>query len=645
MAVSAKFLADFTQFDSAVRGMEQSLKGLMDYTKQVEGRLNQFGDQFSGNNVITQALLMAEALKKIGSEGKTAEEIARLGDAGLIAAAKLKLTTAEVEQMGRASNEAVDKLQLMGKTVPELLDVTATAFKRVEESTKDYAQTITGLAAALATAKGAFSELKGIVTEWLDVHRRAEDSTVLLTTALRAQGQAIPEVIDLYKQLTEKYSDTTVFSGSLLRESEALLVQIGNVMPEQMDKALQATTDLAAGLRIDLETAARMVGRAMEGNVGPLRRYGIEISKAQVAAQGAAAVFDAIGEKMGGQAAAQAETFTGTLDKLASAIHHVEGAFGDFIASVLNPLIKGFVDLPEPVRNAAIAIGLLTGTITAAATFWVGLGGAIKLALPLLGVELPAAATTGALAMTLFSKAIQLVQGALTFLFTTPVGLAILGAAALAGGLYYLYTQMKDTTDETIRFGQEAGALPTKLSSSTERITGLSANVEDLSQKLDPDLADAFAEVQRKTAAWDKEMQDAQAHAVQIGHEGDMLAEQVRQQAAKVKQAHDDEIASNKKRAAETLAAVEQLRKNLAQYQAPAYDPKPTQEEIDSINRRVEAQKKAREEAERYEKSVESLTQKLGGGGVLTTAKQYEDALGRIGGASQLTAHSNEEVA
>jgi len=215
----------------------------------------------------------------------------------------------------------------------------------------------------------------------------AEEEAALqkLTTALLAQGNATPQVISDFGKMAAAFQQTTTFSDELVVEMQALLVQVGNVAPAQMQAALTAATNLSAGLGVDLRTATMLVGKAFEGETGTLKRYGIVIDEAKLKGEGITAVLDAINGKFGGQATAAVETHTGKMKQFANQIDEVKERVGTAIATVLSPLLSLFLDLPGSVQAVITVLG---GAVSAAAPVVVaftGIGGAWAAIAPYLG--------------------------------------------------------------------------------------------------------------------------------------------------------------------------------------------------------------------------------------------------------------------
>src|SRR3990172_3648827 len=98
--------------------------------------------------------------------------------------------------------------------------------------------------------KTGFGKLTQFLGESIEAAAQAEAAHTTLNTALRAQGVSVPQTAAAYDLLAQQFQRTTVFEDDLITGMQALLVQVGGVMPSQMQRALTASTNLAAGLGI-----------------------------------------------------------------------------------------------------------------------------------------------------------------------------------------------------------------------------------------------------------------------------------------------------------------------------------------------------------------------------------------------------------
>ncbi len=349
MALTASFAADFDRFESAIKSATINLGVFDRATGRAMQSLKRETESISGQKLVADAARMAEAVKRLGGDANSA--------AGLI-----KLLPSELKRVSEAMDAAAQKSTLMGQAVPESIakvrsEIAALNQTRADEALKKANEELAKMPPAAAAASVSVSSLaKGFIAAQLTIataervgrafvdflgssvseYLEAEKAQKQLTAALRAQGTATPAVIAQFGDLADQFQRTTVYSDDLITEMQNLLTTVGQVLPSQMGNALKAATDLASGLGIDLHAATMLVAKAMEGNTTSLQKYGVAIDKAAIAAHGADAVFAAIQERFGGQAAAEVDSYAGRLQQLANTWDNVKEALGRTL--VTNPL-------------------------------------------------------------------------------------------------------------------------------------------------------------------------------------------------------------------------------------------------------------------------------------------------------------------
>lgn len=132
MAITGKFIADFSSFQAAVQQAEVSLKSFETGAGKVETSLNRMTDSFSGRKIIQDATLMSEAVERIGGTSK--------------------LTEAELARVGRTANEAADKMRAMGIDVPPGLQRIAAETKGIDSTQNALMGTLKSVATAFGIA-------------------------------------------------------------------------------------------------------------------------------------------------------------------------------------------------------------------------------------------------------------------------------------------------------------------------------------------------------------------------------------------------------------------------------------------------------------------------------------------------------------
>jgi hypothetical protein len=334
---AVKTLADtvVSSFATAAEGTARWLgpiSDLSDHLAAVAARAS----TFSGDKIIQEAHQIAAAVTEIGGADR--------------------LTAAEQKEVNRTLGEAIAKYQALGETAPAPLralhEQTAGLSQPTSLLSKVYGDlgdqvkaTMLGFLsgqAILSAVRGTWSALSGFVSDSITSYANAEAAAKKMTVALQAQGTATPATIAQFNALATQFQQTTVYSDDLINEMEALLTQVGNVAPSQMNRALRASSDLASGLGIDLQAATMLVAKAFAGGGDELGRLKAILGEAYRPGMDMAGVLGAIEEKFGGQAQAEIETYAGRVKQLANEWDNFKEAVGEAI--VTDPRLVALLD-------------------------------------------------------------------------------------------------------------------------------------------------------------------------------------------------------------------------------------------------------------------------------------------------------------
>ena len=320
------------------------------------------------------------------------------------------------------------------------------AFQGLENTLNRVRSQVVGLASILSVrAIGGF--LGSTIKESADAESALSELRAAVTNAGgdfdAMQGQT--DAAALGVQRLSRYSDDAA-RGALAK----LITVSGNVQGSLQN--LQVVVDLAATRHIDLSEAADVVGKAMAGNTTQLGRLYPQLKTSTNA------VGD-LAKMLSGRAAADAETFSGSLEQTKNALKDVEEATGDLITQ--NPLLRG------AMHSAALGIKEIAENHSAAA-------GAVVLA------------TTAAIGLTValpgLAAAIFTVKWALTGLqfAAGPVGI-IIGLISVAVGAY-AFTAGK-AAEQTAKLAGEIAKLE-KPEQVLARMTALSEELARTPAKL-----------------------------------------------------------------------------------------------------------------------------------------------------------------
>lgn len=331
MALTASLLLDIHNFEDNLEKAEVELQTFAKASKNMNRDLTRLFEDFSGEKVKVEAAKMARAIEEIGGASKlTEQEVAR-------ASTTIGNALAKYQALGQEAPESLQRLNRELQTLTTTQQQSQTASQQSATSFTTLVASWVSAQAVLGALTGAGRRVLDFLGDSIESYTAAEAASRKLATAIRLQGDFVPELAAQYGALASQFQKTTTFADDLITEMQALLVQVGDVMPSEMEGALDAATNLAAGLGIDLRTATLAIGKAIQGETGALQRYGLSIDEAAVAAEGATAVFAAVNAQFGGQAAAAIDTYAGRLAQAANVWDDFKESVGEFILTA--PLV------------------------------------------------------------------------------------------------------------------------------------------------------------------------------------------------------------------------------------------------------------------------------------------------------------------
>jgi hypothetical protein len=226
--------------------------------------------------------------------------------------------------------EIVARLSQMEKDLAKLTKSTDKAAKDIENSFKKSFTAVKTVAAAAIAYIGSRAVISGFKAA-TDAASKQQDAVLALNTALQLSGQFSQKASDDLVKYADNLEKTTTFSGEAILETQALIQSLARLDSEGLKRATTAAADLAARLKIDLNTAGNLVAKAINGNVSVLAKYGIQMDAGKTKAENMAKVLTKIEGLFGGSAQAQVKTYSGAIAQLGNAIEDTVKFFGSLI--------------------------------------------------------------------------------------------------------------------------------------------------------------------------------------------------------------------------------------------------------------------------------------------------------------------------
>jgi hypothetical protein len=207
-----------------------------------------------------------------------------------------------------------------------------------------------GELAADALKKG-ISLLTNFVKDSITAAMEAETAENNLAAALDITGRSVEPLLDHFKKYSSELQKQTIYEDDAIQGAQALLIQLTNLDREGIDKATRGAIGMASVFKMDLESAATLVAKAMAGSTETLGRYGIKVDENLPKSEKQAQLL----EKLSGfyaRAQADTNTFSGSLSQLNNAWDEVEETVGGAI--IQNEDVKnGIKKLTEEVNKLA----------------------------------------------------------------------------------------------------------------------------------------------------------------------------------------------------------------------------------------------------------------------------------------------------
>lgn len=254
-----------------------------------------------------------------------------------------------------------------------LKDEASAGLDNLNAKLEDNKKTISDASKLLVAAGGAIT---GIVGYAIYAAESEKESDAKLATELKNVGTSY----DMVKASLNSVIDAEMRKTGISDEDQRaalsqLLITTGDYNLSL--KALPAVLDLAAAKGVDASSAALTLGKALEGDVSSLHRYGIEIPKTASAED----VLNTVTQKVGGTAEAVANPF----NILKNSLHELAASAGatliPALTSIVNTLTSVMKAIQGWINQHPVLVGVIMKVLAVIGPLLLGLG-TLGLALP-----------------------------------------------------------------------------------------------------------------------------------------------------------------------------------------------------------------------------------------------------------------------
>lgn len=263
---------------------------------------------------------------------------------------KLSAETTELRAELKAAQVTVEK---SANTMSKAIDNFAKDGQKSTSFFQDAWSTMVGfiggqaVLSAIGFAVDSFKTLFNfLVVDGINAASQTQAAMNELLGSLSRSGQLATGAKDRFEEFAGALQQTTKFGDDAVLSSAALIQNIARLGESELKNATSAAVDFAAAMNLDLNTASQLVGKAIEGNVGALRRYGVTVEEGSTKSQTLANVLEALNGRFGGAAAAQLQTYDGALAALSNQFDDLTKVFGQGIVEN-----RTFINVINSVRE------------------------------------------------------------------------------------------------------------------------------------------------------------------------------------------------------------------------------------------------------------------------------------------------------
>jgi hypothetical protein len=308
-----------------------------------------------------------------------------------------------------STEELVESAGKVGADVDQAISKAAGSIKTAAVGIADFAKSTYSVLSS-SQVKDFVGDVTQAVTGFINEFAEWEAATSRLTVALQNAGQASPAVIAAYGEMATQLQSVSRFSDEAITDTQTLFTQLGQVAPENMQKVLEATMNLAVGMGLSLPEAAQLMIKAAQSDGEAIGKLSKIFGDAVPEGAKFEDILKLINEKFGGQYQADLKTTTGELANLKNQMSDINEQIGAVLADNLKTVLGFFKELPEGLQTfiiAAVALGAAIAPILVSLSSLVTLLGSAGLG---------AAATAAGAALAPFAAIIGIVIAAVTAL-------------------------------------------------------------------------------------------------------------------------------------------------------------------------------------------------------------------------------------
>lgn len=228
---------------------------------------------------------------------------------------KVNVVLEGLEKSGAATKEFSNQLNTLGKTTKAAQD----SFTSITNIISQFKGLIVGALAGIS-----FKEM-------IDEAVASENAMSDLTIALKQFGNYSEETVKSLSDFASAIQETTKYEDDQVIKTAAMIETLTGLKKDGLEQATLATLNFASAMKLDTVQAGEVVSKALEGNVGVLKRYGVQVKESHTSTERFNNTMKALEEKFGGRIQQEVTTFSGGMEQLKNNFTGVLEEVGFFI--------------------------------------------------------------------------------------------------------------------------------------------------------------------------------------------------------------------------------------------------------------------------------------------------------------------------
>ena len=269
----------------------------------------------------------------------------------------------------------LERLQILidadaGGAVREFKKIGNTADRELGKATKSMDRMSSKLTSFGAGAVVGAAALGAGLAMFAKEASAAETQQLKLTNSIKNSSAAFPGNGKALRDQASALQKVTVADDDAIVSAQALLVQFGRTSKET-EQLTPLVVDLSRKMGIDLDSAAKAVGKSSDGSSGALKKMGIQVVDLGGGATATQNTIAALASTVGGFATSEGQTFAGQMQIMSNSFSELKENVGKGVLEIVNPILGIGAAAGSVNPEIASTAGKL-GTIGAGAAGMIG---------------------------------------------------------------------------------------------------------------------------------------------------------------------------------------------------------------------------------------------------------------------------------